>query len=140
MQGSRSHQDGQGYANSFAFYSNVHSLDCRTRKLFARTRIGSDSGPIFQHTPPQASTRTIGRAYREALKNKLRLVVPLSRIDELIESSGSSFEQFIANAAHAVIRLTLLWDYIHTHNTHRRTNMLVCYSASLCTHSLSKTF
>lgn len=64
----------------------------------ARTRIGSDSGRFFNILLPKLQHAQLVVPTGKP-KNKLRLVVPLSRIDELIESSGSSFEQFIANAA-----------------------------------------
>ncbi len=65
---------------------------------FARIRIGTESGRFFQALLPRLQharlVETTGK-----LKNRLRLRVPLSEIDRLVENSGGSFEQFIADTS-----------------------------------------
>lgn len=65
---------------------------------FARVRIGTESGRFFQTLLPKLQhaklVETTGK-----LNNRLRLRVPLSEIDRLVENSGSSFDQFIVDAS-----------------------------------------
>ena len=63
-----------------------------------RTRIGVQSGHFFNTILPKLQRAQLVLP-AEGPKNRLRLMVPLSQIDRLVENSENSFEQFIANAS-----------------------------------------
>ncbi|MCY4674353.1 MAG: hypothetical protein OXD43_11430 [Bacteroidetes bacterium] len=61
-------------------------------------RIGKQSGYFFKKILPKLqSAHLVGSTGRSG--NKLRLIVPLWRIDELVDASGSIFNQFIQEAS-----------------------------------------
>ena len=64
----------------------------------ARTRIGSDSGRFFNSLLPKLESAQLVVPTGKP-KNSLRLAVSLSSIDELVDKHGSSFEEFISEAA-----------------------------------------
>ena len=63
-----------------------------------RTRIGAKSNYFFKTILPQLQHAQLVLP-PEGHKNRLRLMVPLSHIDRLVENSDNSFKQFIANAS-----------------------------------------
>ena len=65
---------------------------------FARIRIGTESGRFFQTLLPKLQYARLVETTGER-NNRLRLRVPLSTIDRLVENSGSSFEKFISDAS-----------------------------------------
>ena len=79
-------------------FIRMFSRSTSVPERFARIRIGTESGRFFQTLLPKLQhaklVETTGKP-----KNRLRLRVPLSEIDRLVENSGSSFEQFVANAS-----------------------------------------
>lgn len=64
----------------------------------ARIRIGKESSHFFRTLLPKLQHANLVKATGKP-KNRLRLGVSLSEIDRLVENSGSSFEQFIADAS-----------------------------------------
>ena len=64
----------------------------------ARIRIGKESSHFFRTLLPKLQHANLVKTTGKP-KNRLRLGVSLSEIDRLVENSGSSFEQFIADAS-----------------------------------------
>ncbi len=64
-----------------------------------RTRIGTQYSNFLNNILPKLQKANLIETIPSPNRCRYRLTVPLSEIDKLVENSGSTFEQFIANAS-----------------------------------------
>ncbi|MXX98097.1 MAG: hypothetical protein F4065_06285 [Rhodothermaceae bacterium] len=102
--------------NSISEHSDLTKMDknmkiaLRFIRMFARstvvaentvrTRLGTQHGVFFNNILSKLQKADLIEPISSpGNRRRYRLIVPLSEIDELVENSGSTFEQFIANAS-----------------------------------------